>query len=202
MSAGMIVHLVDDDQSILRALRRVVTAAGHACETWSSAEAFLTRLPAEADGCVVVDLELPGASGLDLQASLAAHDLALPVVFLSGRGDIRTSVSAMKGGAVDFLTKPVAAADLLAALDEALARHATLRSTQVAEAGVAARLAQLTPRERTVLDMVVEGRLNKQIAGDLEIAEKTVKVHRARMMRKLDVRTVADLVRFVVGHGQ
>jgi FixJ family two-component response regulator len=122
------------------------------------------------------------------------------VVFLSGRGDIGTSVSAMKGGAVDFLTKPVAATDLLAALAEALARRAALCATRAAETEVAGRLAQLTPREREVLDLVVAGRLIKQVASTLGIAEKTVKVHRARVMQKLGVRTVADLIRLVVGH--
>lgn len=193
------IHIVDDDPSVLRALRRVLTAIGHACETWESAEAFLSRPPSTTDGCVIVDLQLPGASGLDLQTCLTERDPALPVVFLTGRGDIGASVQAMKGGAVDFLTKPVEPAALLAALETALERGRALREAREAEAEVAGRLAQLTPREREVLDMVVEGRLNKQIASDLGIAEKTVKVHRARGMQKLGVRALADLVRLVVG---
>lgn len=200
MSASQTVHLVDDDPQVLRALRRLLTAAGHDCETWTSAEDFLARPPLDGDGCVVVDLQLPGANGLDLQAILAARDPALPVVFLSGRGDVGTSVSAMKGGAIDFLTKPVAAADLLSAVAEALVRRATLSASRAAEAEVAGRLAQLTPREREVLDLVVAGHLNKQVAGELGIAEKTVKVHRARVMQKLGVRTVAALIRLVVRH--
>jgi FixJ family two-component response regulator len=197
-----VVHLVDDDPSILRALRRVLCAAGHSCEAWDSAEAFLGRPQAPTDGCVVIDLQLPGANGLDLQGSLAELAPGLPVVFLTGRGDIGTSVAAMKNGAVDFLTKPVEPAQLLKAIREALERGSELRAAREAAAEAGSRLDQLTPRERSVLDLVVDGRLNKQIAGELDIAEKTVKVHRARMMRKLGVRTVADLVRFVVRHGQ
>ena len=190
-----LIHLVDDDPAVLRALRRLLAATGHGCATYASAEAFLARPAADAPGCAVIDLQLPGASGLDLQASLAACGEILPVIFLTGRGDIGASVRAMKGGAVDFLTKPVALQALLAAL----ARGQALRAARLAEAGAEQRLARLTPREREVLDRVVEGRLNKQIAADLGIAEKTIKVHRARLMRKLGVRTIADLVRLVGG---
>jgi FixJ family two-component response regulator len=194
-----IVHLIDDDPAVRRALGRLLAAAGHRCETHDSAEAFLARQPDPGPACAVIDLQLPGASGLDLQARLAELDATLPLIFLTGRGDIPTSVQAMKGGALDFLTKPVEAAALLAAIAAALDRGRALRAARAAEAGVDARLARLTPREREVLDMVVEGRLNKQIAADLGVAEKTIKVHRARVMQKLEVRTVADLVRLVVG---
>jgi len=194
MTSAPTVHMVDDDPSVLRALSRLVTGAGHPCETWPSAEAFLGRSRSPADGCVILDLQLPGASGLELQAGLAGADPTLPVVFLTGRGDIGTTVRAMKGGAVDFLTKPVDRAALLAAIEAALARREALR----AAADAAARLRRLTPRECDVLDRVIDGRLNKQIAFDLGVAEKTVKVHRARVMQKLGVRTVADLVRLVV----
>ena len=196
-----IIHLVDDDPAVRRALKRLLAAAGHACETWETAEAFLARPASPATGCAVIDLELPGASGLDLQTRLAERDDALPLVFLTGRGDIGSSVRAMKGGAVDFLTKPVEREVLLAAIATALARGREARAAREAEAGVAERLGRLTQREREVLHMVVEGRLNKQIAGELGVAEKTIKVHRARVMQKLEVRTVADLVRLVVGHG-
>ncbi len=195
-----IVHLVDDDPSVRRALKRLLAAAGHACETWESAEAFLARPVGAAAGCVIIDLQLPGANGLDLQARLAESDELLPLIFLTGRGDIGTSVRAMKGGAVDFLTKPVEPEALLAAIATALDRCREARAARAAEAGVRERLARLTPRECQVLEMVVEGRLNKQIAGDLGVAEKTIKVHRARVMGKLEVRTIADLVRLVVGH--
>ena len=200
MTDEPIVHLVDDDPSVRRALGRLLAAAGHRCETHVSAEAFLARQSDAGHGCAVIDLQLPGASGLELQARLVELDATLPLIFLTGRGDIPTSVQAMKGGAVDFLTKPVDAATLLAAIAAALERGRALRAARTAEAGVDARLGRLTPREREVLDMVVEGRLNKQIAADLGVAEKTIKVHRARVMQKLEVRTVADLVRLVVGH--
>ena len=200
MTDEFIVHLVDDDPSVRRALGRLLAAAGHRCETHVSAEAFLARQSDAGHGCAVIDLQLPGASGLELQARLVELDATLPLIFLTGRGDIPTSVQAMKGGAVDFLTKPVDAATLLAAIAAALERGRVLRAARAAEAGVDARLGRLTPREREVLDMVVEGRLNKQIAADLGVAEKTIKVHRARVMQKLEVRTVADLVRLVVGH--
>lgn len=200
MSDEPVVHLVDDDPAVRRALGRLLAAAGHRCETHDSAEAFLARKPEDAPGCALIDLQLPGASGLDLQARLAELDATLPLIFLTGRGDISTSVRAMKGGAVDFLTKPAEAAALLAAIAAALERGRALREARAAAADFGTRLTRLTPREREVLDMVVEGRLNKQIAADLGVAEKTIKVHRARVMQKLEVRTVADLVRLVVRH--
>lgn len=187
-----LVHLVDDDQFILRALHRVLAAAGQPCTTWESAEAFPRPPPGPEDGCVVVDLRLPGADGLALQARLAERDPTLPIVFLTGRGDIDASVTAMKGGSVDFLTKPVEPAALLAAIATAQ------RAAQGEEGTAAAQLARLTPREREVLALVVGGKLNKQIAGDIGIAEKTIKVHRAGVMQKLSVRPLADLVHFVV----
>ncbi|MFO1144972.1 MAG: response regulator [Amaricoccus sp.] len=198
--APPIVHLVDDDAAVRRALRRLLAAAGHRCETYASAEAFLARPADDAPACAIIDLQLPGASGLDLQARLAELDATLPLIVLTGRGDIPTSVRAIKRGAIDFLTKPVEPAALLAAITAALDHGRALRAAQAAEAGVGERLARLTPREREVLAMVVEGRLNKQVAADLGVAEKTVKVHRARVMQKLEVRTVADLVRLVLGH--
>jgi FixJ family two-component response regulator len=194
------VHLVDDDPAVRRALARLLAAAGHAYRTWESAEDFLAAPLLPSDGCVLIDLALPGASGLDLQTRLGERDPGFPVIFLTGRGDIGTSVRAMKGGAVDFLSKPVEPAVLLKAVEAALARGQHLRAVRAAEAERAARVARLTPREHEVLEMVVQGRLNKQIAADLGIAEKTIKVHRARMMQKLGVRTIADLVRLVLGH--
>lgn len=195
-----IVHLVDDDASVRRALRRLLAAAGHRCETYDSAEAFLERPVDDVPGCAVIDLQLPGASGLDLQTRLSELDMDLPLIFLTGRGDVPTSVRAMKHGAVDFLTKPVEPEALLAAIAAALQRDRRIRAERDVQASIAERLMRLTAREQEVLKMVVEGRLNKQIAGDLGVAEKTVKVHRARVMQKLEVRTIADLVRLVVGH--
>ena len=196
-----IIHVVDDDPSVRRALRRLLATSGYACETWATAEAFLARPASAVTGCVIIDLQLPGASGLDLQTRLAEKGELLPQIFLTGRGDIGSSVQAMKGGAVDFLIKPVETAALLDAVAAALTRCRAAQAAREAETGTEERLARLTPREREVLRHVVDGRLNKQIAAELGIAEKTIKVHRARVMHKLEVRTIADLVRLVVSHG-
>jgi FixJ family two-component response regulator len=195
--ATPVIHLVDDDAAVLKALTRLLAAAGHACEAHASAEAFLARHDPEVPGCAVVDLGLPGMDGFGVQASLAAGGIERPVIFLTGTGDIPASVRAMKAGAVDFLTKPVEPAVVLAAVEQALARDAEARSARAGRDDMARRLAGLTPREREVLKGVLAGRLNKQIAGDLGTAEKTVKVHRGRMMKKLGARTVADLIRSV-----
>lgn len=192
-----IIHVVDDDASVLRALERLLRSAGHACATYDSAEAFLAHAPQDAPGCVIVDLRLPGADGLSLQARINQTRGGLPVVFLTGRGDIATGVRAMKGGAVDFLTKPVEPEALLAAVGSALERDRAARAAGAEGAAFEAAFTRLTPREREVLERVVAGQLNKQIAGELGIAEKTIKVHRARVMQKLGVRTLADLVRIV-----
>jgi FixJ family two-component response regulator len=192
-----VVHLVDDDPAVLRALARLIDAAGYRCVAHPDAEAFLAQHDPAEPGCAVVDLGLPGMDGFGVQASLATGATARPVVFLTGAGDIPASVRAMKAGAVDFLTKPVEPAALLAAVAEALRHDAQARAARDAGAEIVRRLATLTPRERQVLDRVVAGRLNKQIAADLGSAEKTVKIHRSRVMRKLGARTVADLIRMV-----
>jgi FixJ family two-component response regulator len=194
---GPVVHLVDDDPSILCALARLLAGAGHRCETHGSAEEFLARNDPEEPGCAVLDLALPGADGFGIQECLTGA-AARPVVFLTASGDVPASVRAMKAGAVDFLTKPVEPEALLAAVAEALRRDAASRAARECETEIDLRLATLTPRERQVLDLVVAGRLNKQIAADLGAAEKTVKIHRSRVMRKMSVRTVADLIRVVV----
>lgn len=196
------VHVVDDDPSVLTSLSRLLCATGHRAATHATAEAFLAALDPAEPGCVVLDLRMPGLDGHAVQARLSEAGIALPVVFLSGKGDIPASVQAMKEGAVDFLTKPVQADVLLAAVDEAIARDAESRVQATETAACEDRLARLTPREREVLDAVVAGRLNKQTAEALGIAEKTVKVHRARVMRKMGVRSVADLVSLVVTHGR
>lgn len=198
MSAPLI-HLVDDEPAVRRALARLLGAAGHATRGHGSAEEFLADDHA-APGCVIVDLHLPGWDGLELQDRLAAHASHMPVIFLTGRGDIATSVRAMKGGAVDFLTKPVEAAALIGAVAQALEIDRHARAHRQADADVGGCMANLTPREAEVLDLVVAGLLNKQIAARLGIAEKTIKVHRGRVMQKMKVRTVADLVRLVMQH--
>jgi FixJ family two-component response regulator len=195
-----LIHLIDDDATVLRALGRLLASAGDRVEAHSSAEAFLQRHDPKIPGCAIVDLGLPGMDGFGIQDTLAAGIVARPVIFLTGAGDIPSSVKAMKAGAIDFLTKPVDAAEVLATVDRALRRDAAAREEHTQREAVLHRLPSLTPREREVLEQVVSGRLNKQIAGDLGTAEKTVKVHRGRMMKKMAVRTVADLIRIVTQH--
>lgn len=190
-----IVYLVDDDVSILKALTRLLGAFGHHVEAHSDAEDFLEQHDPDAHGCAIVDLGLPGMNGLAVHELLIASSIERPVIFLTGQGDIPTSVRAMKAGAVDFLTKPVNARCLLAAIATALERDATARQVVEERRRIESRVASLTAREREVMTWVVAGRLNKQIAAELGTVEKTVKVHRGRMMEKMGVRTVADLVR-------
>jgi FixJ family two-component response regulator len=200
MEQAPVIHIVDDDAVVLRSLARLLGAAGHHCETHGDAEAFLARHDPDAPGCAILDLGLPGMDGFAVQQHLATGDVERPVIFLTGVGDIPSSVQAMKAGAVDFLTKPVEAAALLAAVERALERDAAARAARAEDEAVRRNLARLTPREREVLDGVLAGRLNKQIAWDLGTAEKTVKVHRGRMMKKMGVRTIADLIRIVTAH--
>jgi FixJ family two-component response regulator len=187
--------VVDDDPSVLRALTRLLSAAGLEARGFPSPTAFLQAHDPATPGCLVLDVALPGLDGLELQQALLASDCARPIVFITGRGDIPTTVRAMKGGAVDFLTKPVNDRDLLGAVRNAIEVDRVARQAQVEMDAMRHRLASLTPREREVLVHVVAGRLNKQIAADLGTVEKTIKVHRARIMEKMAVRSLADLVR-------
>jgi len=191
------VFLVDDDTAVLRGLTRLLSAAGMQVAAFSSPRDFLARLDPDATGCVVLDVAMPELDGFDLQRALAEKDSSLPVVFLTGHGDIPASVRAMKRGAADFLTKPVDGDALIAAVRNAFEANGTARAAQAGRADLERRLAALTPREREVLEGVVAGRLNKQIAADLGTVEKTIKVHRARVMDKMGARTLADLVRLV-----
>lgn len=194
------VHLIDDDERILAALSRLLSSAGYAVTAYASAEAFLAGHDTERPGCAIVDLSLPGKDGFAIQETLADDPNSRPVIFLTGRGDIPASVKAMKAGAVDFLVKPVDADTLLAAVRQAEVADAAARQRRGERSSMEAKLGRLTPRERQVLDGVVAGRLNKQIAGDLGTVEKTVKVHRGRMMAKMGARTVAELVRMMEQH--
>jgi FixJ family two-component response regulator len=187
--------VVDDDPSVLRALTRLLSAAGLEARGFPSPAAFLQAHDPATPGCLLLDLALPGLDGLEVQQALSAADCARPIVFITGRGDIPTTVRAMKGGAVDFLTKPVNDNDLLAAVRNAIEIDRVAREAQVETGALKQRLASLTAREREVLAHVVGGRLNKQIAADLGTVEKTIKVHRARIMEKMAVRPLADLVR-------
>ena len=190
-----IVHLVDDDESFLRALARLLTARRFTVRTHLSAAHFLQACDPEGPGCVVADLRMPDLDGLDLQLALARIGNPLPLVFLTGHGDIASTVRAMREGAEDFLEKNAPADMLVEAVNRALARDAREREERTHLAGLRAAFAALTQREHEVLTHVVRGRLNKQIAGDLGIHERTVKLHRTALMAKLRVRSVAELTR-------
>jgi len=194
MTALSRVYLVDDAPGLRRALQRLLELEGLEVSAFASAEEFLAALPLEEPACLVLDVDLPGLDGLALQERLGARP-TLPIVFLTGKGDIPMSVRAMKAGAVDFLTKPVEAEALVGAVRAALARGAARAAEERARAELGARLAELTPREREVLEHVLAGRLNKQIAAALGIGEHTVKVHRGRAMEKLALDSVAELAR-------
>ncbi len=190
-----IVYVVDDDVSFLAATSRLLRASGFAVKTFASVSEFLAQRDVNAAGCVVADLQMPGLNGLDLQTALGRTSNPLPIVFLTGHGDIPTSVRAMRGGAEDFLTKTVPKTALLHAIRRALARDAREREERARRREVCARFEKLTEREREVLRHVVRGRLNKQIAGDLGICERTVKAHRSSITRKLRAPSVAELTR-------
>lgn len=195
MEAAPCVRVIDDDEAVRTALARMLRAAGFCVCTYASAQAFLESDPHEVPGCLVLDLALPGQSGLELQEVLVKAAWPLPVVFLSGRGDVPSSVRAMKAGAVDFLVKPPDAGVLVAVVQVALERGRMARAAREEHASVARRLSGLTPREREVLYRLVQGELNKQIAAALGVSEKTIKVHRARVLQKMAVRSIAGLVR-------
>jgi FixJ family two-component response regulator len=190
-----VVFLVDDDPSVLKALTRLLRSKGHEVQAFASSTEFLAQHDSSVRGCAVLDVSMPDLDGLKLQAALTASGAERPVIFVTGLGDIPATVQAMKAGAVDFLTKPVDSRQLLTAIERAVEMDHKSRESQKDLAAINSRIAALTPREREVLKHVVAGRLNKQIAGDLGIVEKTIKLHRGRMMRKMGVRTIADLVR-------
>jgi FixJ family two-component response regulator len=191
------VYLVDDDTHVLKALTRLLRAKGYDAQSFTSPQEFLTQHDAAIPGCAVLDVAMPGLDGLALQRALSEAGEQRPVIFLSGKGDVPTGVRAMKAGAIDFLTKPVREADLLDAIARARDEDTTGRQRRAELTAVQAKMATLTRREREVLSHVITGKLNKQIAGDLGTVEKTIKVHRGRMMEKLGVRSVAELVRLV-----
>jgi FixJ family two-component response regulator len=189
------IYLLDDEPKLVKALARLLTAEGFNVHGFTAVTAFLEAYRAELLGCLVLDVSMPELNGLELQQRLAQAGVFLPIVFLTGRGDIPMSVQAIKAGAVDFLTKPVKDADLLRAVRAALQRAAEQRDHIIEMASLRQRHASLTPREREVMEHVVAGRLNKQIAADLGTGEQTIKVHRSRVMEKMRVISLADLVR-------
>jgi FixJ family two-component response regulator len=189
------IFVVDDYAPLRRSIARLLRAADFVVAAFASAQEFLAQYDPGVWGCLVLDLAMPTLNGLELQDILAKAGSVLPIIFLTGTADIPNSVQAMKHGASDFLTKPVNDEDLLAAVRVAIEKNRSVRQQQTELSEIRARLATLTPREREVLEYVVTGKLNKQIAGDLGTVEQTVKVHRARVMQKMRVRSVAELVR-------
>jgi len=190
-----LVHVVDDDAPLRTSLLRLLRAAGFEARGYGSAGDFLLHPLPDRPGCVLLDLQMPGPSGLELQQALERQGVPLPVVFLTGHGDVASSVRAMQAGAVDFLTKPVKRDTLFEALRRALERDARQRAARAEADALRQRIATLTAREREVFDAIASGMLNKQIADELEMAERTVKLHRARVMEKLSVASPAELGR-------
>jgi len=190
-----VIAIVDDDPSVREGLDSLIRSAGWAVETFASAQEFLARRGAEMPSCVVLDLQLPGLSGLDLQKRMADAGMEIPIVFLTGHGDIPASVQAMKAGAVEFLTKPFDEEGLLKAIREATERDRHIRERQAEMRELGVRYESLTAREQEVMQQVVSGLLNKQVAGELNITEFTVKVHRGQVMRKMHADSLAELVR-------
>jgi len=196
-----IVHVVDDDENTRKATARLLVAAGFEARTYASALDFLNAIDREAHGCIVLDVRLPDQSGLELQAALAARGVPLPIVFVTGYGVIPDSVRAIQRGAVDFLTKPVDGDVLLTAVGRALAQDAAARTARARHQSLRSRYERLTPREREVFVHLIGGQINKQVAADLQITERTIKLHRANILHKLEVGSMAELARLAVDLG-
>ena len=190
-----VIAIVDDDPSVREGLHSLVRSAGWRAETFGSAQEFLSRSGSEAPSCLILDVQLPGLSGLDLQKRMADVDLEIPIVFLTGHGNIPASVQAMKAGAIEFLTKPVEEGDLLRAIQEAIECDRLTRRQHAEIYDLQSRYETLTAREREVMQQVISGLLNKQVAAELNITEFTVKIHRGQVMRKMRADSLADLVR-------
>ncbi len=197
MTAASIVFVVDDDPSVRSSLKFLLSTVGLQVESFASADTFLHRKPPDAPSCLVLDIRLPGLSGIDIQRELAARNIRIPIIFVTGHGDIPMSVRAMKAGAVEFLTKPFRDQDLLDAVRIALERDNRRREQEKEVTDIERRFDSLTSREQQVISMLVSGMLNKQIAGQLGTAESTVKVQRSRAMEKMHAESLVDLVRMI-----
>lgn len=194
-SLAPIVHVVDDDASVRTSLGRLLRSAGYSVESFSSANEFLAKNTNDRHCCLILDLRMPGLNGMELQEELVRRGMACSIVFITGHGDIKTSVQAMKNGAIDFLSKPYDQTELLSAVEKALKKTLDAQKEQKKFSKVSRRLDSLTEREREVMQWVISGRLNKQIALQLGCTEKTVKAHRGKVMEKMRVSSVAELVR-------
>ena len=194
MNSSAVVHLIDDDESLRTAVTRVLSAAGHTVRGYASCGDFLMAESRNEPGCLILDVRMPGPSGLELQEALNKQSDPLPIIFLTGHGDVAMSVRAMKAGAVDFLTKPVQREQLLSAVAAALSRSANERASRLQLKTLRTQYAALSPREREVLHFLLAGKLNKQIASLVGIAERTVKAHRAQLMQKMQVASLAELI--------
>ncbi len=192
------IHIIDDDPSMLKYLSELVTTINYKSRTYESAQDFLNQYQDDGIGCLILDLRLPGISGLELQQQLAGNNIDLPVIMISGFGDVSTAVKAMKAGVLDFLEKPFKGQELLDRIHSAVSKHLADRNKNTSQNKTLERIHSLTRREKEVMDLVVMGMLNKDIAKKLEISIKTVEVHRANVMEKMNVSSVADLVRMAL----
>jgi len=200
--ASPTVFVVDDDGAVRDALRFLLRSAALTVETFTSAMEFLQSYRDDRPGCLVLDIRMPSMTGLELQEKLIERRSILPIIFITGHGDVPMAVEAMQAGALDFIQKPFSDEDLLARIHQALAKDAKTRASLSELAAIRARLASLTPREREVMNLVVGGKANKVIAGDLDLSQRTVEIHRARVMEKMDASSLAHLVRMVLEIGE
>ena len=196
-----IVHVVDDDEAARKATARLLAASGFEARTYASAREFLNAIEPDMPGCIILDVRLPDQNGLDLQVALTRRGVPLPIVFMTGHGEIPDTVRAIQGGAVDFLTKPVDGDVLLAAVARALAQDDASRAVRARQQDLRGRYERLTPREREVFLHLIAGQLNKQVAADLQITERTIKLHRANILEKLEVGSMAELARLAADLG-
>jgi FixJ family two-component response regulator len=194
-SSRGVVFVIDDEEQVRRGLQRLIRSAGWTVETFPSAESFAERLPYDGLGCVLLDVQMPGMSGPELQKRMLAMGVSLPIIYVTGHADVPMSITAMKDGAVDILLKPAEDDLVLAAIGKAISKHESINAESSRQVEIRNRIGRLSSREREVMEYVISGRLNKQIAADLGISEKTVKAHRARVMEKLETRSVAALAR-------